>query len=144
MKRIFIVATAVLIVASHRLPAPIREEPTPTPKPARSALKKEKAVEISESNFTRRFDGTWKGTFVKKTTASDYSVSYTLIIRDGKTADSASEATRALHSPVGWGDLPEAYRHVSPLSVQTANHSDHLVCRRFRSHDPVLGTPSAY
>ena len=124
----FIAITCFFFGITYRLPAPILE-PTPeetTAKPGATAAKR-KSVESSESDSARRFDGTWKGTLVNKTAEADYNESYTLIIRDGKTADSAREATWVLHSPRGWSDLPEAYRHLSPLSCKTANHSDHLV-----------------
>jgi hypothetical protein len=127
------VTLSLLLASAHRLPAPIVEESTPTPTPARSTEPKskpatsQKAEASSDSSAARRFDGTWKGTLVNKTAQADYSESYTLIIRDGKTADSTREAISVLHGPKGWSDLPEAYRHLSPLSFRTANHSDHLI-----------------
>jgi hypothetical protein len=135
MKRtvVLFLSVPLLLITAHRLPAPIVEEEKPTPAPKGSTEPKSKpaksqgAEALSGSSSARRFDGTWKGTFVNKTAEADYNESYTLIIRDGKTADSAREATWVLHSPRGWSDLPEAYRHLSPLSCKTANHSDHLV-----------------
>jgi hypothetical protein len=123
-------SAVALLLTTHRLPAPISEEkPSPNPemeKPKTGAANR-KSVESSDSNSAQRFNGTWKGTFVNKTAEADYNVSYTFIIRGGKTADSAREATWVLHSPRGWSDLPDAYRHLSPVSCKTANHSDHLV-----------------
>jgi hypothetical protein len=67
MKRTLL-AIALLLMAAHRLPAPISEEPeaTPAPKPKREVVSKQKpkAEPTSKPTATpnRSFAGTWTGT----------------------------------------------------------------------------------
>jgi hypothetical protein len=128
MIRSVLVGLAVLLTSAQQLPAPI-SEPTPEETKAKpqAAPAKHKSVESSDSNSARRFDGTWKGTRVDKTVGAVYTTSATLIIKDGKTADANTEVTSTLQDPRGWGFLPEAYKHLSPLFYKYSNHSDHLV-----------------
>src|ERR1700736_5678469 len=118
----------LLAVTAHRLPAPI-SEPTPEETKAKpqAAPAKHKTVESSDSNSARRFDGTWKGALVNKTPTAVYTISATLIIRDGKTADITNEVTSTLPRGGSWSNSPDAYRHLSPLYQKITNHSDRLV-----------------
>lgn len=130
----FFCSVTLLLILAHRLPAPISEEkpsPTPETEKLKTAAAKHKSVESSDSNSARRFDGTWKGTLVSKIPTAVYTISATLIIRDGKTADITNEVTSTLPRGGSWSNSPDAYRHLSPLYQKITNHSDHLVAEGF-------------
>jgi hypothetical protein len=66
MNRILVLAIVALIVTAHRLPAPIRDEPTPAPKPKATAKPKpqaesEKTHEVKKSASPSQLAGTWTG-----------------------------------------------------------------------------------
>lgn len=105
------------------MPAPISE----VPESATPASRKHKVPDTSDSATTHRFDGTWVSHSSTNSQGYGTSSTATLIIRDGKTADTTSEATLILHDPRGWSDLPEAYKHLSPLYLKATNHADHLI-----------------
>jgi hypothetical protein len=109
--RLLLAATTLLITA-HRLPAPILEETTPTPKSGAkdnaTPKTKRKANESSESKTSRssfaRFEGVWSGTVTSTATAtflfsSTGSSSTALTIRVSKSG----AVTYANQQPVqGW------------------------------------------
>jgi hypothetical protein len=113
-----LLTVALLLITVHRSPAPISEE---SPTPTEQSAAKHKSTESSEFNSARRFDGTWKGTSSKKQTIASgsekgdyvYSYSYTLSIKDGKTANLISE---------GGITLPRG----KPIYFKVTNHSDNL------------------
>jgi hypothetical protein len=124
-----------------RSPAPIQEEsPTPAPEQARK-LESPRARVAGEksgsseanSSTARRFDGTWKGTGVRKEPTGlanrdyVYSSSFTLIIKDGRTADVTMETTATLPTGGWWAFLSKEYRHLSPLYYKATFHADHVV-----------------
>ena len=128
MNRFAILFSVVAMFAStHQLPAPILE-PTPeatTAKP-QTPPAKHKSSEASDSS-AQRFNGTWKGTSTVNPAGASFTYSTTVIIKDGKTVDTTGEVRGTLQNPQGWNDLPEEYKHLSPLHYKYTNHSDHLV-----------------
>jgi hypothetical protein len=128
MRRAFAAAfsAALLFISAHRLPAPIVEEPTSTPQPERSAPRKQKSVEVSQSNSASRFDGIWQGARAGKSPGVNYIEKFTLTVR-GKSAELTGALTSTLSNPRGWSDLPEQYRRLSPLHIKVTNHADHVV-----------------
>ena len=75
-KRKVLFITVVLLLLTHRLPAPITEIPeSPTPAPEQSA--KPKPKRITKPKVTTKFAGTWTGTIRFGPTLV---VDYTLVI----------------------------------------------------------------
>ena len=137
----------LLAATAHRLPAPIvetEENPTPAPEQPEALKRKHSARSTSSSEESRpkvaktkpaaapvsqgptRFDGTWKGTKTKKSPGSSgnyvLSRSYTLIIKDGKTADLITEST--LTPPRGAAEYYKGSNHSDNL---TAAGSDLII-----------------
>ena len=130
----FLLGLCLLFTTTERLPAPISEpKPEETITKPKTAAANRKSIESSDSNSARRFNGTWKGTFVDNTNVNGYIYSYSaiLIIKDGKTADLTSDKTATLPPRGWWGFLQAAHRHLSPLSCKNTNNSDHLVADGF-------------
>ncbi len=116
--RHLLLATCLLLITPHRLPAPIQEVPEPaTPLPEKSKPKPKSTEPESDhiSKSARSFEGTWRSTTSSKNeVGSSLNYSYTLVIRNG-AAQWTAEATINLAAGTTWSDFPEPYNAVSPI-----------------------------
>ena len=119
MKFTFQLVTVVifLMITSHRLPAPIREEATPTqipiPKPKTVPERSKPKTAEDRSN---QFDGTWKGTLSESDSLGTKTKKYVLVIRNGARSASVEEIVTGTPTTF-WNDLPTEYSK-SPLTFK--------------------------
>src|SRR5882672_9697769 len=84
---------AILLTTTHRLPAPIQEEPTPANRKQEDANSKSK----TRANSTSKFDGTWVATITQMMGPNEnLNATYTIIIKDKKTAIKTMDVTFTL------------------------------------------------
>ena len=92
-KRKVLFITVVLLLLTHRLPAPITEIPeSPTPAPKQSA--KPKPKRITKPKVTTKFAGTWTGTIRFGPTLV---VDYTLVINSAGSSVQEKSAQWGSH-----------------------------------------------
>jgi hypothetical protein len=92
-KRNALLTAVVLLLATHRLPAPITEIPeSPTPAPEQSA--KPKPKRITKPKVTTKFAGTWTGTIRFGPTLV---VEYTLVINSAGSSVQEKSAQWGSH-----------------------------------------------
>jgi len=120
----FSLVAALLLVAAHRLPAPISEIPEPTatpevkPKPARD-VKAEGRPNVesrdAKSNPAHSFNGVWEGSSDITTEAGNSLGRYTLVITNSERAALTVHVTATLKDRSWWVNLPKRYESVPQL-----------------------------
>jgi len=131
---ILFLTCALLLITTHRLPAPIVEESTPTPARARSIEPKSKperskgAEASSDSSAARRFDGTWRSTRTQRYVEGSYQMVSTMVINNGKKAEGTLERTFTLVPGKTWPQawFPPPYNAISPISTKWIYESTDL------------------
>lgn len=131
MRRALIVVcgTALLLISTHRVPAPILEEtpaPAEAPSKPKSAPARHRSSDSSDSSSITRFDGTWRATGSSKNRfGTTFNHTQILIIKNA-TADYTGELTSTLATGKKWDDLPAPYNSFSPLYTKRTDKSTNI------------------
>jgi hypothetical protein len=123
-----VLATLILTATSHRLPAPISEEPTPTVAPKLKPRPVEHNVGGSPAvTSLERFNGMWRSTQSgQAANGISFQATKTIIIRNGNAATFTSDSTSTLVSGATWTDWPDPYNSMSPVSIRWVRRSSDL------------------
>ena len=133
MKRtlVLFLATALLLVTAHQLPAPIVEETTPTPATTPSSVRSKPRPKSTEpesdhnSKSVRSFQGTWTGTAsITSKDNNSFTFKKTLLISD-RSAVVVAEMTMTRPAGGTWNDLPVSI-NASPVHVKITSRSSDL------------------
>ena len=121
-----LIVAALLMSVSHRLPAPIREETTPTqtPIPKPKTVPERPKPKIIDNRSTQ-FDGIWKGTYSKKMGSSVTSTSHNILVMRNGARGASFEGTTTLLTGTFWPDVPIEYSK-SPFTLKMRSVSTDL------------------
>jgi len=123
--RFLVLLTVLLVLTTHRAPAPIHEQATPTPVPrtARPKPATQESASTKALSATEKFVGSWKGNFSQSNAQESGTSENLLIIQSGgKSASLECNWTRTPVVP--WSDMPEEYSTTPLITKWRAGSTD--------------------